>query len=138
MTVSNGYVVVVGDDRVGVRVLEDLVALGVDVRGVCPNADAPFALAARAARVALVIGDPESESTLLEAGVGGARACGLVGNADLVNLHVALELEELAPAARVVVRLFNTSLAVAVRRLVGDVTVLSAEEIAAPAFVQAA
>src|ERR671920_2511990 len=76
--------------------------------------------------------------TLREAGVGEAAVCGLLGNTDLANLHVALELQELAPRARVVMRLFNTSLTVPVRGMLGDVAVLSSTELAAPAFVEAA
>jgi Trk K+ transport system NAD-binding subunit len=136
--VSNRYVVLVGDDRVGARVLEELCALGVSVTGVCSDPEAPFVRAARAAQVPLVIGDPRSEDTLRQANVADASACALIANADLTNLHAALQLEELAPTARLVVRLFNTSLAGAVGRLAGRVTVLSAEEIAAPGFVEAA
>jgi Trk K+ transport system NAD-binding subunit len=97
-----GHVVVVGDDRVGVRVLEELVALGVSVRAVSAAADSAFARAADAVGVPLVVGDPRSARVLEEARVAGARACGLVANADLTNLHVALAVEEQAPQARVV------------------------------------
>ena len=135
---ERAHVVVVGDDRVGVRVLEELVSLGVDVRAVSDRADSAFARAADAADVALVVGDPRTSRVLEEAGVAEARACGLVANSDLTNLHVALALEELAPTTRVVVRLFNTALGRMVQRLAADVTVLSAEEIAAPTFVEAA
>jgi voltage-gated potassium channel Kch len=89
-------------------------------------------------RVALIIGDPELEETLGEAGVEQASACGLLGDSDLTNLHIALELQELAPRARVVLRLFNISLAGPIHGLLGDVAVLSATELAAPAFVEAA
>jgi Trk K+ transport system NAD-binding subunit len=132
------HIVVVGDDRVGVRVLEELVALGVVVRAVSARADTAFARAAQAAEVPLVVGNPQSTGVLREAGVAEARACGLVANSDLTNLHVALALEELAPGARVVLRLFNAALGRMVPRLVGDAVVLSAEEIAAPTFVEAA
>ena len=135
---SSGRVVLVGDDGLGVRVLEELHGLGVAVTAVCARGDSPFARAARSASAPLVVGDPEHEDTLREAGVEGASACGLLANADLANLHVALELQELAPQARIVLRLFNTSLASAMRSLVGDVTVLSSTELAVPAFVEAA
>jgi Trk K+ transport system NAD-binding subunit len=133
----DGRVVVVGDDGLGVRVLEELRELGVAVTAVCTRTEEPFALTAQAAQVPLVVGDPESEATLREAGVEEASVCGLLGNTDLANLHVALELLELAPRTRVVMRLFNTSLTGAVRGMLGDVTVLSATELAAPAFVAA-
>jgi Trk K+ transport system NAD-binding subunit len=133
-----GYVVLVGDDRVGVRVLEELVALGVAVHAVSARADTAFARAADSADVPLVVGDPDSARVLEEAGIAEARACGLVANSDLTNLHGALALEELAPNARVVLRLFNAALGRMVHGLVGNATVLSAEEIAAPTFVEAA
>lgn len=138
MTFRNGHVVVVGDDRVGARVLEQLVALDVPVRAVAVTGDAPLARAARAARVPLVVGDPEEPESLRRAGIADARACGLLAADDLANLHAALALEELAPRSAIVLRLLNTSLVGAVRRLIGNATVLSAEEIAAPAFVEAA
>ena len=133
-----GRVVLFGDDGLGVRVLQELGDLGVAVTAVCGRPEAPFALAAQTAGVPLVVGDPENEATLREAGVGEASVCGLLANADLANLHIALELQELAPRARVVMRLFNTSLTVPVRGMLGDVAVLSSTELAAPAFVEAA
>jgi Trk K+ transport system NAD-binding subunit len=135
---SGGRVVLVGDDGLGVRVLQELCELGITVTAVCARPEAPFARAARDARVALIIGDPELEETLREAGVEQATACGLLGDSDLTNLHIALELQELAPRARVVLRLFNISLAGSIHGLLGDVAVLSATELAAPAFVEAA
>ena len=133
-----GLVIVLGDDGLGVRVLQELRELGIAVTAFCTRPEAPFARAAQAAQVPLVVGDPENVDTLRDAGVEEASVCVLLGDADLINLHVALELQELAPRARVVMRLFNTSLTGAVRDLLGDVTVLSSTELAAPAFVEAA
>jgi Trk K+ transport system NAD-binding subunit len=116
---SGGRVVLVGDDGLGVRVLQELRELGITVTAVCARPEAPFARAARDARVALIIGDPEHEETLREAGVEEASACGLLGDSDLTNLHIALELQELAPRARVVLRLFNISLAGPIHGLLG-------------------
>lgn len=127
-----------GDDHLGVRVLEELVGLEVAVVAVCPDREGPLARAAQTSPAELVVGDPESEETLRQAGVERASACALLTGGDLANLHMALELNDLAPQARLVVRLFNTSLAGPVRELVGDVAVLSASELAAPAFVEAA
>jgi len=128
----------VGDDALGVRVLQELHELDVAVVVVCVHDHGLFARAAQAAEVPLVVGDPLSEETLRAAGIETARACALLGDSNLANLHVALEVEELAPEARLVMRLFNTSLAGPVRELIGDVAVLSASELAAPAFVEAA
>ena len=133
-----GRVVLLGDDGLGVRVLQELLELGIGVTAVCVRPEAPFARAAQSAQVPLVVGDPEDEDTLKKVGVEEASVCVLLGDADLINLHVALELQDLAPRARVVMRLFNISLTGAVRSMLGDVAVLSATELAVPAFVEAA
>lgn len=98
----------VGDDGLGVRVLEKLHGLDVAVTAVCAQDDSSFARAARSAEAPLGVGEPEHEETLREAGMEGALACGLLIDADLANLHVALELQQLAPQARIVVRLSST------------------------------
>jgi Trk K+ transport system NAD-binding subunit len=132
------HVVLVGDDGTGVRVLQELRALDVPVTAVCAQANTRFARAASAAGVRLIVDDPEDEATLRAAGVESARACGLLASADVANLHAALQLQELAPETTVVLRLLNTAVADTVRALLGNVVVLSASELAAPAFVEAA
>ena len=116
--------------------LEELHRLDVAVTAVCARNDSPFARAARSAEAPLVVGEPVHEDTLREAGVEGALACGLLIDADLANLNVALELQQLAPQARIVVRLFNTSLVGAMRSLVRDMRVLSSTELAGGDEVQ--
>jgi hypothetical protein len=125
MTVPNGHVIVVGDDRVGVCVLGERVALGVPVRAVAATADAPLARAARAARVPLVVGDPQNAETLRRAGIADARACGLLANARPGQPARGARAGGAGAAGWVVLRLLNTSLAGAVSAL------------AAPAFVAA-
>jgi TrkA-N domain len=134
---SSGRVVLVGDDGLGVRVLEELHGLGVAVTAVCARADSPFARAARSASAPLVVGDPEYEDTLREAGVEGASACGLLANADLANLHVALDCRSWRrmPGSSYVSSTPPSSAPCAVWW--GDLTVLSSTELAVPAFVAA-
>lgn len=138
MAALSGDVVLVGHEHLGVRVLLELHELGVPVTAVCARADNPFAEAAKAAQVTLVVGDLEDEDTLREAHIERARSCALLASDDLANLHLALEARELAPEVKLVVRLFDTSLAGPISELVGDVVVLSASELAAPVFVEAA
>lgn len=133
-----GHVVLAGDDRLAVRVLEELRELDVAVKAVCTESEAPLAHAAHAAGVLLIVGEVEKTETLRAAAVEGARACAFLGSGDLANLHAALEVQELAPEARVVLRVFDAALAQTMRDLLGDAVVLSAEELAAPAFVEAA
>ncbi len=133
-----GHVVLVGDDGLGVRVLQELLGLDVPVCAVCPEAQAEFAVAARAASVTLVFGDPTHVDVLRDARADRARSCGLLCDADVPNLHGSLVLQELAPAVRVVLRLPNSSVGASLRDLLGDSVVLSPTDLAAPAFIEAA
>ncbi len=66
-------------------------------------------------------------------------AIGLLDDGDLGNLDAALLAAECAPDTRVVVRLFDFALAAGVKLLLGGRgVVLSATEVAAPAFLQSA
>jgi Trk K+ transport system NAD-binding subunit len=133
-----GHVVVVGDDGLAVRVLEELLGLGVELAAVSPRPESPLAEAAIRADLPRVVGDPARPEVLREAGAERARAVALLANADLPNLHAALVLHDVAPDARVVLRLPNSSTAESLADLLGDSTVLSAVDLAAPAFVEAA
>ena len=53
-----GHVILLGDDGLGVRVLQELRELGIAVTAVCVRPEAPFVRAAQAAKVPLIVGDP--------------------------------------------------------------------------------
>jgi Trk K+ transport system NAD-binding subunit len=73
-----------------------------------------------------------------EAELSGAAALALLAQDDAGNIDAALLAEEINPALRIVLRMFNQSLADGVRRLLRDCAVLSESAIAAPGFVAAA
>jgi len=77
------------------------------------------------------------EQTFRDAGLAGADALALIMPDDMVNLHAALCARAVEGDLRVVVRMFNTGLGDAVRRLFSDSAVLSDAGMAAPAFVAA-
>ena len=78
------------------------------------------------------------EDAYTRAGLAGAHAVALVAQDDAGNLDAALLAQELNPALRIVVRMFNQSLAEGTRVLLRDCAVLSESAIAAPGFVAAA
>jgi Trk K+ transport system NAD-binding subunit len=78
------------------------------------------------------------ERTFQEAGLPGADALALIMPDDMVNLHAALCARAVESELRVVVRMFNTGLGDAIRRLFADSAVLSDAGMAAPAFVASA
>ncbi|MGY3517405.1 NAD-binding protein [Micromonospora sp. PTRAS2] len=86
----------------------------------------------------VVRADRLDEVTFRRAGLTGADGLALLHQDDVGNMHAALCAQEVEPRLRLVVRMFNTSLANGLRQLFPDSAVLSDASMAAPAFVAAA
>jgi Trk K+ transport system NAD-binding subunit len=78
-----------------------------------------------------------TSETFTDAGVASARALALVWQDDLGNFHAALRAQELNPALRLVLAVFNRRLGEHIRGFFPDCTVLSGTAMAAPSFVAA-
>jgi len=78
------------------------------------------------------------EEAFARAGLSDATAVALVAQDDAGNVDAALLIQELNPRARIVMRIFNLSLGESLNKLLRNCVVLSATQIAAPAFVTAA
>jgi Trk K+ transport system NAD-binding subunit len=85
-----------------------------------------------------IIANRIDEDVLRAARVQTAVAFALVDQDDVGNIHAALRAHDLNPNVRLVIRLFNRSLGDGFSQLLGDCTILSDADIAAPAFVAAA
>ncbi|GHJ11599.1 potassium transporter TrkA [Micromonospora humidisoli] len=88
--------------------------------------------------VQVIRADRLDESTFRRAGLAGADGLALLHQDDVGNMQAALCAQEVEPRLRLVVRMFNTSLANGLRQLFPDSAVLSDASMAAPAFVAAA
>ncbi|MFR9779326.1 potassium channel family protein [Micromonospora sp. MS34] len=88
--------------------------------------------------VQVVLADRLDEATFRRAGLADAAGLALLQQDDVGNMHAALCAQEVEPRLRLVVRMFNTSLANGLRELFPDSAVLSDASMAAPAFVAAA
>ncbi|WP_328342419.1 NAD-binding protein [Micromonospora sp. NBC_00421] len=88
--------------------------------------------------VQVIRADRLDEATFRRAGLAGADGLALLHQDDVGNMHAALCAQEVEPRLRLVVRMFNTSLANGLRQLFPDSAVLSDASMAAPAFVAAA
>ncbi len=88
--------------------------------------------------VQVILADRLDEATFRRAGLAGAAGLALLHQDDVGNMHAALCAQEVEPRLRLVVRMFNTSLANGLRELFPDSAMLSDASIAAPAFVAAA
>jgi Trk K+ transport system NAD-binding subunit len=78
-----------------------------------------------------------SSQTFIDAGVADARALALVWQDDIGNFHAGLRAQELNPALRLVLAVFNRRLGEHIRGFFPDCTVLSGTAMAAPSFVAA-
>ena len=133
------HVVVVGADSTSVRLVEELTRAGEQLV-VVAHGDPIGAVTAEIQALGgqLLVADHVREPDLRLAGVERAKAAVILGDDDVQALRVALVIEELAPGLRIVIEMTNPQLGGRLTELVGDCTLLSAAELAAPAFVAAA
>lgn len=134
----NDHIIIVGLGNVGYRVLEELLSRDEDVVVIESLEHSAFIDEARAANVPVLIGDARRESLLKEAGVERARSVIASTDNDLVNLEVCFDARKLQPNIRLVMRMFDQSLA----QKIGDAFSLessfSTSALAAPLFAAAA
>jgi Trk K+ transport system NAD-binding subunit len=133
------HVVVVGADNTTVRLVEELTRSGEQLVVVTPRS-APVDLTSEIAGVGahLMVVDRVREPELRQAGIERAKAVVILGDDDVQALRVALVVEEVAPGLRMVIEMTNPQLGGRLAELVGDCTLLSGADLAAPAFVAAA
>lgn len=128
--------VVIGSDRLGLRVAQQLERDGVAFALVAlPGswlAGARLPAAWRVLRAA-----PEAE-VLLEAGLGEATDLLALSDVDEVNLGAALAAREASPRVRLVLRQFNTRVAPLLASHLPEAEVLSLSALASPTFALAA
>jgi Trk K+ transport system NAD-binding subunit len=135
------HIVVVGVWRVGLQVVKGLRALGEHVVVVHPEPD-PDPQGALLDEmydfgIPVIRGNVRSSKTLQQAGVPHASAVVVTTGDDLTNLDAALTARDLNANARIVVRLFDETLAAKVEGAFAMPTISTAH-VSAPAFIAAA
>ena len=144
----SGHVVVVGLGSFGIRVANDLTALGYDVAVIEHNDDNRYLDAAAELDIPVVFGDATLRRTLSDAGIERARAVAVLTHDDMVNIETGIILRELLgrrwtraegrPGVPVVMRVYDHALGSAVAHRFGFQNVRSTVELAAPWFIGAA
>jgi Trk K+ transport system NAD-binding subunit len=133
------HVVVVGADSTSVRLVEELIRAGEQLVVVAPSRSIGAVTAEiQALGGRLLVADHVREPELRMAGIERAKAAVILGDDDVQALRIALVIDELAPGLRIVIEMTNPQLGGRLTELVGNSTLLSAAELAAPAFVAAA
>ncbi|HEV3205042.1 MAG TPA: TrkA family potassium uptake protein [Gemmataceae bacterium] len=131
------HMVVVGAGKVGYHILKGLVALREPVVAIELAADGQLQEELLQLGVPVIIGNGRNRLTLEQAGVGKARAVILTTNDDLANLDAALTAREINPTIRVVLRLFDDTLASKFASAF-QMPAISVSQVSAPAFIAAA
>jgi voltage-gated potassium channel len=131
------HVVVVGLGKVGYQIIKGLLELhetvvAIDIADRSQLREGIFEFG-----VPIIQGNARNAKTLEQAGVKVASAVILATSDDLTNLDGGLTARDLNPNARIVLRLFDESLAV---KVAGAFTLpaISTAQVAAPAFIAAA
>lgn len=99
-----GHVVVVGMGQVGIRLAQELRALGVAVLGIERYADASGLDLARDLNIPVIIGDATSRRVLKRAGIDNAVALVAAGSEERDSIAVALAATAVRPGLQVVLR----------------------------------
>jgi Trk K+ transport system NAD-binding subunit len=134
----SNHIVVIGIGKVGYAIIKELLALREPVVAVERNdADSILLEEVIDLKVPVIRGDGRNRKVLEQAGVKRAKAVVLATSDDLTNLDGGLTAFDLNPAARIVLRLFDESLAVKVRGAFA-LPAISTSRVAAPAFIASA
>jgi Trk K+ transport system NAD-binding subunit len=100
----SGHVVIAGMGQVGLRLAQELRALGVAVVGIERHAGAAGLPLARDLGIPVVIGDASSRRVLRRTGLAGAVALVAAGSDERDNIAVAISARAVADELRVVIR----------------------------------
>jgi len=130
------HVVLCGLGRVGYRIAQQLLAAKEQVVAIEKDGESMFVEEMQDLGVPVLIGEARLRKNLLQANLEQARAIILATNDDLTNLDAALTAREIKPDIRVVLRLFDETLASKVASQF-HMPVISTSQVSAPAFVAA-
>lgn len=130
------HIVLCGLGRVGYRIVQELLAAKEPVVAIEKDGESMFVEEMQDLGVPVLIGEARLKKNLLLANVEQARAIILATNDDLANLDSALTAREVKPDIKVVLRLFDDTLANKVAAQF-EMPVISTSQVCAPAFVAA-
>jgi voltage-gated potassium channel len=133
----SGHVIICGMGKVGFRVALELIKLNRDVVAIEANPEGRFLEKTRALGIPVILADARRSENLLKAGVDRADAVIPCTENELTNLDIALDVREINPNAKIVMRMFDPELALRVEKGFGIHTAFSVSALAAPTFAAA-
>jgi Trk K+ transport system NAD-binding subunit len=132
------HVIVCGLGKLGYRVALQLLEFGQSVVAIERDANMYFIPLVRELDVPVIVGDARQREVLRKAGIERASAVVCATQDELANLDIALDARELHPDIKVVLRMFDETLASKVEKGFGIHTAFSMSALSAPAFAAAA
>jgi Trk K+ transport system NAD-binding subunit len=132
------HVIVLGVGHVGLRVTRTLAQMGFDVVGVDQKTKPEVEEELSQLGVPLIVADARVPATLETAGLRVAQALIVCTANDQTNLEITMRARDMNPTIRIVVRMWDNQFAQQLERFMGVQAVLSASDLAAPAFAGAA
>jgi Trk K+ transport system NAD-binding subunit len=136
-SLCRNHFVVVGVGKVGYQVIKHLLELRESVVAIEMAGGSPLLSELFDKGVPVVQGNARQSSVLEQSGVRQARAVIVTTSDDLTNLDAAITARELNADAKIVIRLFDETLATKVAGAFAMPTI-STSQVAAPAFIAAA
>lgn len=131
------HVIVIGIGHVGMRIIRTLVQMGFEVVAIDIEVSKDLNEDLREIGVPFVVGDARNVHVLEKAGLKHAKATIIATSDDHINLEVTMRVRDMNEDIRLVTRMWDHQLAQQIERFF-DVEVLSASDLAAPAFAGAA
>jgi Trk K+ transport system NAD-binding subunit len=132
------HVIVLGVGHVGLRITRTLAQMGFDVVGVDQKVKPDVEAELNQLGVPVIIADARIPATLETAGLRVAQALIVCTANDQTNLEITMRARDMNPTVRIVVRMWDNQFAQQLERFMGVQAVLSASDLAAPAFAGAA
>ncbi len=132
------HVIVMGVGHLGLRVVRSLAQMGFEVVGIDQNIRPESAAELARLSVPLVAADGRLPSTLKTAGLRHAQAFIVCTSNDHLNLEATMRARDLNRDIRIVVRVWDSQFAEQISRFMNVEAVLSASDLAAPAFAGSA
>ena len=126
------HVILCGLGKLGVRVLEHLVASSIPVVVLERDPENRFLERAKGLGAPVLMRDMKEDQSLMDAQIGHARAVIIATNDDMANLEVALDARRLNPKIRVVMRLFDQQIAAKISGALMVDAAFSSSALAAP------
>jgi voltage-gated potassium channel len=136
-SVLRNHIVLVGLGKSGLRIARELREVRETFVAIEKDPEGEFVSELQEQDVPVIFGDARHRKVLEKANVEHARAIILATDDDLANFDAALTAREVKPDIKVVMRLFDDTLARKVTKAF-DLKAISVSQVAAPAFVAAA